>query len=225
MVNQLPALAASHAGRIAKTIRSRRRNDAKKSSSCFHGTYFLLSSFIPCSASAPVTISARACAQSPSSLPLAVQRRNSHAWIISDAFHFSGNADRVHEKFRVARIEPHRRIRRKPYRRLYAFAAFLECFEVQILVPGKRLKSHRLAPRNSMQGILRRTQKSRTDIPVCRRGSRSSFMRTANTKSAPIQTERPLHHVEKVSYFVRTYVTSSVNESFWSLRNVQVVLK
>src|SRR6267378_6658364 len=73
MVNQLPALASSHAGRIAKTIRSRRRNDAKKSSSCFHGTYFLLSSFIPCSASAPVSISARACTQSPSSLPLAVQ--------------------------------------------------------------------------------------------------------------------------------------------------------
>jgi hypothetical protein len=74
-----------------------------------------------------------------------------------------------------------------------------------------------------MQGILRRTQKSRTDIPVC--PIRSSFMRTANTKSAPIQPERPLHDFEKVSYFVRTYVTSSVNESFWSLRNVQVVLK
>src|SRR6266481_8988148 len=72
MVNQLPALASSHAGRIAKTIRSRRRNDAKKSSNCFQGTYFLLSSFIPCSASAPVTISARASTQSPSNLPLAV---------------------------------------------------------------------------------------------------------------------------------------------------------
>src|SRR5882724_11369741 len=72
MVNQLPALASSHTGRIAKTIRSRRRNDAKKSSNCFQGTYFLLSSFIPCSASAPVIISARASTQSPSSLPLAV---------------------------------------------------------------------------------------------------------------------------------------------------------
>src|SRR6267143_1019988 len=114
-------------------------------------------------------------------------RRNSHAWIVSDAFHFSGNADRVHEKFRVARIEPRRRIRRKPYRRLHAFAAFFESFEVQILVPCKRLKSHRLAPSNSVQGILRRTQKLLTDIPVCPRGSRSPFMRRANTKSTPIQ--------------------------------------
>src|SRR5712692_5793541 len=152
-------------------------------------------------------------------------RRNSHARIISDALHFSGNADRVHVQSRLARIERHRRIRREPYRRLYALAALLECFEVQIFVPCKRLKSHRLGPRNSMQGILRRTQKSRTDIPVCASRSRSSFRRSANTKSAPIQPERPLHHFEKDPYFVRTYVTSSVNESFWSLRNVQVVLK
>src|SRR6266850_1238977 len=152
-------------------------------------------------------------------------RRNSHPRIVADPFHFSRNADRVHEKFRVARIETRRRVRRKPYRRLHALAAFLECFEVQILVFRKRLKSHRLAPSNSMQGILRRTQKSRTDIPVRPIRSRSPFMRTANTKSAPIQPERPWHDFEKVSYFVRTYVTSSVNESFWSLRNVQVVLK
>src|SRR5437879_4534525 len=46
-------------------------------------------------------------------------------------------------------------------------------------------------------------------------------LRFTNTKSAPIQPARPLHHFEKVSYFVRTYVTSSVNESFWSLRNVR----
>src|SRR6266403_2598064 len=72
MVNQLPALASSHAGRIAKTICSRRRNDAKKSSNCFQGAYFLLSKRIPCSASVPVTISALASTQSPSSLPLAV---------------------------------------------------------------------------------------------------------------------------------------------------------
>src|SRR5580765_2749246 len=31
---------SSHAGRITKTVRSRRRNDAKKSSICFQGTYF-----------------------------------------------------------------------------------------------------------------------------------------------------------------------------------------
>src|SRR6267142_3373712 len=58
-ISTLP-LSSSHAGRIANTIRSRRRDDAKKSSNCFHGQYFLFSSFIPCSASAPVTISARA---------------------------------------------------------------------------------------------------------------------------------------------------------------------
>src|SRR5882724_4640454 len=63
---------SSHAGRIANTIRSRRRNDAKKSSNCFHGQYFLFSNCIPRSASAPVTISARASAQSPSGFPLAV---------------------------------------------------------------------------------------------------------------------------------------------------------
>src|SRR5882724_383227 len=152
-------------------------------------------------------------------------RRNSHPRIISDALHFSRNADRVRIQFRVARIEPRRRIRREPYRRFHALAAFLESFEVQILVFRKRLESHRLAPSNSVEGILRQAQKSGTDIPVCPWSSHSPFMRTANTKSAPIQPERPWRHFEKVSYFVRTYVTSSVNESFWSLRNVQVVLK
>ena len=72
MVNQLSVLAPSHTGRIAKTIRSRRRNDAKKSNNCFHGQYFLFSNCIPRSASAPVTISARVSTQSPSSFPLAV---------------------------------------------------------------------------------------------------------------------------------------------------------
>src|SRR4029077_5460062 len=71
MVDQLSPQ-ASYAGRITKTVRSRRRNDAKKSSICFQGTYFLLSNCIPFSASAPVTISARASTHSPSSLPPAV---------------------------------------------------------------------------------------------------------------------------------------------------------
>src|SRR5713226_9204883 len=60
---------AYHAGRIAKTVRSRFRNVAKKSSNCFHGTYFWFSSPIPCSASAPVTISARASTHSPFNPP------------------------------------------------------------------------------------------------------------------------------------------------------------
>src|SRR6267378_8586498 len=97
--------------------------------------------------------------------------RNSHPRIISDTFHFSRNAERVHVQFRVARIEPHRRIRRKPNRRFHALAALLESFKVQVLVPRERLKSHRLAPALSLQGILRRTQKSGTDIPVCPRVS------------------------------------------------------
>src|SRR6266478_5108699 len=63
---------SAHAGRIAKTIRSRRLKNAKNPNSCFHGKYFLLSKSIPRTASAPVTISARASTQSPSSLPLAV---------------------------------------------------------------------------------------------------------------------------------------------------------
>src|SRR3989442_2390610 len=58
-----------HAGRIAKTVRSRFRKLAKKSSNCFHGTYFWFSSPIPCSASSPVTISARASAHSPFNPP------------------------------------------------------------------------------------------------------------------------------------------------------------
>src|SRR5467141_1271947 len=72
MDNQLPALASSHTGRITKTIRSRRLKNAKKPNSCFHGKYFLLSKSIPRAASSPVTISALASTQSPSSLPLAV---------------------------------------------------------------------------------------------------------------------------------------------------------
>src|SRR6266404_522076 len=109
---------------------------------------------------------------------------NLHPRIVADPFHFSRNADRVREKFRAARIEPHRRIRRKPYRRLYAFAAFLECFEVQILVPCKRRKSHRIAPSNSTQGILRRPQKNRTDIPVCP-GVSVRLLGTQQTQRAP----------------------------------------
>src|SRR6266536_4539579 len=58
-----------HAGRIAKTVRSRSRNLAKKSSNCFHGTYFRFSSRIPCSAFTPVTISARASTHSPFNPP------------------------------------------------------------------------------------------------------------------------------------------------------------
>src|SRR2546423_101932 len=57
------------AGRIANITRPRFLNNAKKSSSCFHGAYFLLSSCIPRSASAPVMISARACTQSPNKRP------------------------------------------------------------------------------------------------------------------------------------------------------------
>src|SRR6266850_6326869 len=72
VVHQLPALASSHAGRIAKTIRSRRLKNAKNPNSCFHGKYFLLSKSIPRTASSPVTISARASTQSPSSFPPAV---------------------------------------------------------------------------------------------------------------------------------------------------------
>src|ERR1700674_5747124 len=72
MVNRLPVLASSHAGRIANTIRSRRLKNAKNPNSCFHGKYFLLSKSIPRAASSPVTMSARASTQSPSSLPLAV---------------------------------------------------------------------------------------------------------------------------------------------------------
>src|SRR5258707_2660821 len=58
-----------HAGRIAKTVLSRRRNIAKKSSICFHGKYFLLSNRIPRAASSLVTIATRASTHSPSTLP------------------------------------------------------------------------------------------------------------------------------------------------------------
>src|SRR6267378_2621040 len=186
MVNQLPALASSHAGRIAKTIRSRRRNDAKKSSSCFHGTYFLLSSFIPCSASAPVSISARASTQSPSRLPLAVQ-----------------GAIRTRGLFRMRFTFPE-----TPIVYTKSFAS-----------PESRLTDGSAA---NHTGVF-------TPSPLFLKVSRFKYLCPANA-SNPIasppaipckafyaghnrQTERPLHHFEKASYFVRTYVTSSVNES------------
>src|SRR5260370_2043388 len=58
-----------HAGRITKTVRSRRLKEAKNPSNCFHGKYFLLSNCIPRAASSPVTILARASTHSPSTLP------------------------------------------------------------------------------------------------------------------------------------------------------------
>src|SRR6266852_3720569 len=63
------AAAALYAGRITKTIRLFRLKNEKKSSSCFQGPYFLFSSRMPCSASSPLTISARASAQSPNNFP------------------------------------------------------------------------------------------------------------------------------------------------------------
>src|SRR6267378_3175674 len=69
---------AVHAGRIAKTVLSRRRNIAKKSSICFHGKYFLLSNRIPRAASSPVRIATRASTHSPSTLP-----RMSHGAILT----------------------------------------------------------------------------------------------------------------------------------------------
>src|SRR5216683_1058908 len=67
-----------HAGRITKTVRSRRLKEAKNPSNCFHGKYFLLSNCIPRAASSPVTISARASTHSPSTLP-----RMSHGAILT----------------------------------------------------------------------------------------------------------------------------------------------
>src|SRR5713101_8354251 len=67
-----------HAGRITKTVRSRRLKDATNPSNCFHGKYFLLSNCIPRAASSPVTISARASTHSPSTLP-----RMSHGAILT----------------------------------------------------------------------------------------------------------------------------------------------
>src|SRR6202521_2668926 len=70
--------ASFYAGRITKTVRSRRLKDAKNPSNCFHGKYFLLSNCIPRAASSPVTISARASTHSPSTLP-----RMSHGAILT----------------------------------------------------------------------------------------------------------------------------------------------
>src|SRR5258708_9240895 len=62
-------LPLAHAGRSTNTVRSRRLKEAKKPSNCFQGKYFLLSNRIPCAASSPVTICARASIHSPSTLP------------------------------------------------------------------------------------------------------------------------------------------------------------
>jgi hypothetical protein len=47
LTRSLGIFLSSAYGRILKTVLSRRRKKAKKSSNCFHGTYFLLSSRIP----------------------------------------------------------------------------------------------------------------------------------------------------------------------------------
>src|SRR5260370_4183051 len=61
--------AVCYAGRIRNTTRLLREKSEKKSSSCFHGKYFVSSSCMPCYASAPVTISSRASTHSPSNFP------------------------------------------------------------------------------------------------------------------------------------------------------------
>src|SRR5260370_6045248 len=75
-----------------------------------------------------------------------VARRDLHPRVISHAFHFSRNADRVNIEFRIVRIETRRRIRSKPHRSFHAITTLLECLETQVLVPGKRRKAHRIAP-------------------------------------------------------------------------------
>src|SRR6202521_3047182 len=84
--------------------------------------------------------------------------RNSHAVVVPDALHFSRNADGIDVQLCFARIEAHGGIRGKPHGRLHAFAAFFEGFEIQVLVPGKRRKSHGLAPADSLRAILPRAQ-------------------------------------------------------------------
>src|SRR6266478_2898643 len=149
--------------------------------------------------------------------------RNPYARIISYAFHFSRDTDGVHVQFRITRIEVHRRIRRKPYRRLYAIAAHLERFEVQVLVPVKLRKSHRIAHATWMCGRLHGSQTQRAGhLPACplECGNATAGFQSVtrhNLCAAENETFGP--------YFVRTYVASSVKASFCSLRNVQVVLK
>src|SRR5713226_3834642 len=94
-----------------------------------------------------------------------IARSDSHSRIISYAFHLSRYADCVRIQFRIAGIESRRGIRRKPHRCLHAVAALFECFEVQILVPGKRRKSHRIAP---AVAILRNSPSMRTILHVSR---------------------------------------------------------
>src|SRR6267142_1880555 len=212
-----------HAGRIAKTIRSRRRNDAKKSNNCFQGTYFLLSSFIPCSASAPVTISARACTQSPSSLPLAVQGAIRTRGLFRMRFTFPETPIVYTKSF--ASLESSR-TDGSAANHTGVFTPsplFLNVSRFKYLCPANasnpiasllplRCALLYMRHKHKRQAIRRPALWSAAaQLPLFRSITRRNFSAPENETLA--------------SYFVRTYVTSSVKASFCSLRNVQVVLK
>src|SRR5712692_2935065 len=200
-----------HAGRITKTVRSRRLKDAKNPSNCFHGKYFLLSNCIPREASSPETISARASTHSPSTLP-----RMSHGAIFTCGL------------FRTRFTFPE-----TPMVYVYSFASLESRFadgsvanHTGVFTPSPLFlnvsRFRYLCPANPANPIASLLPPHQFATAIrC-----TPFYTSYKHKSRSDRVGAALAPLRRVSsYFVRTYITSSVNASFWSLRNVQVVLK
>src|ERR1700674_602294 len=200
-----------HAGRITKPVRPRPRNDAKKFSNCFHGIYFLFSKRSPYWASTPVTISARASTHSPSKLP-----RMSHGAI------------RTRPLFRMRFTFPE-------FPMVYAYRRAVSLLRslagsaanhTGVFTPSplflnvSRFKYFCPAnDSNAIAALLLARQ-----FAIANRCALFYMSRRYKGRSDPAGA--PFAPLRKgSSYFVRTYVTSSVKASFCSFRNVQVVLK
>src|SRR6267378_1929474 len=218
-----------HAGRIAKTVLSRRRNIAKKSSICFHGKYFLLSNRIPRAASSPVRIATRASTHSPSTLP-----RMSHGAI------FTRGLLRIRFTFPET-----------PIVYTYSFASLESRLadgsaanHTGVLTPSPLFlnvsRFRYLCPANAANPIASLLQPSVTlgircapfytghkhkRQAICQPAFWSAAARLPLFRSIARRNFSAPENATLASYFVRTYVTSSVKASFCSLRNVQVVLK
>src|SRR6266403_3633716 len=223
MVNQLPALASSHAGRITKTIRSRRRNDAKKSSNCFQGTYFLLSSFIPCSASAPVTISARASTQSPSNLPLAVHGAIRTRGLLRMRFTFPETPIVYTYSFALLSSSLADGSAANHTGVFTPSPLFLNVSRFRYLCPANAANPiASLLPLRCALLYMRHKHKRQA---IRRPALWSAAAQLPHSRSITRRNFSAPENETLASYFVRTYVTSSVKASFCSLRNIQVVLK
>src|SRR5258706_1797566 len=212
-----------HAGRIAKTVLSRRGNIAKKSSICFHGKYFLLTNRIPRAASSLVTIATRASTHSPSTLP-----RMSHGAI------FTRGLLRMRFTFPETPIVYTHSFASFESRLADGSAAnhtgvftpsplFLNVSRFRYLCPANAANPiASLLPLRCALLYMRHKHKRQA---IRRPALWSAAAQLPHSRSITRRNFSAPENETLASYFVRTYVTSSVKASFCSLRNVQVVLK